>query len=81
MRRRQHLGWNFRPERVGPPRWASGLSEGTRRRAGAYPRLRQQSLEAAWRGGEQGREKWMGTSCQCTVRSVHFVHAQSLLGL
>ena len=59
-RRRQHLGWNFRPERAGPPRWASGLSECARRRAGAHPRLRQQSLEAAWRGGEQGRENGWG---------------------
>ena len=49
MRRRQHLGWIFGAERAGRPRWVSGQSEGARRRAGAHPRLRQQSLEAAWR--------------------------------
>ena len=51
----QHLRWIFRAGRAGPPQWASGRSEGARRRAGAHPQLRQQSREAAWREGEQRR--------------------------
>ena len=47
MRRRQHLGWHFRPERAAPRRGVSGPSEGAGRRAGANPWPRQQSLEGA----------------------------------